>query len=560
MYKYILVTIFCFYLISKTQSQENNYPWDKGLIEYMHHPWVDSVYQSLNQDQRIAQLFWISVENLKNPVAYKKYLNLIKQYHPGGVLFMKNSLTNITSFNQDAQKITRCPLINSLDAEWGPAMRINELTPIPKAMTMGAIQDEKLIYRAGLEIAHQLQMIGIHVNFAPVADVNSNPRNPVIGSRSFGEEPFEVASRSVMFMRGMQDGGVAAVAKHFPGHGNTDSDSHTSLPFLSQSRRQMDTIDLVPFQALIKNGILGVMTAHLEIPSLEYEQGLPSSLSKSIVTDLLKHEMGYSNLIITDAMNMSGVKKAGQPGRVDAMALIAGNDVVESTENLPLAIQQVKKAIDNNELSWNDIEYKCRKELAMKLLLNCNTVPNYSINLVDSINKSLSEDFLTDMYANAITRLIQKTKIPDDKGKKTLILLLEADDFINESHPLDDYTYLRINANTQYSSIQSLLKSSDQCYFIIGKASKTYTLLTQPNIKTVYEKCIMDSKTTIVFMGTPYQLNKYESIHRSQNLIITYEENKYVYRALNRLFNNEFKTSGLLPVSVSPWFQAGLGL
>jgi beta-N-acetylhexosaminidase len=331
--------------------------------------WVDSVYHGLTDEERMAQLFWLAVEQPDNVASFQKLKAQVTKYQPGGILLFRMSPQRAVSVIETLQSVSKIPLLVSIDGEWGPGMRLPEVRSFPYAMTLGAIQNDTLIYRMGLEIARQLKVLGIHVNMAPVADVNSNPGNPVIGHRSFGEQPGNVARKSVAYMKGLQDGGVMAVGKHFPGHGDTSTDSHKTLPVVNHSRELLDTTDLVPFKAMIDAGLWGIMTAHIEVPSLDNRRGLPVSFSDSVVTGLLRHQLGFKGLIITDAVNMQGAKIMGAPGKVDALALAAGNDIVEFTEDLAGGISAVKQAIADSLMTRADLEEKCRRSLAFKYWL-----------------------------------------------------------------------------------------------------------------------------------------------------------------------------------------------
>ena len=266
--------------------------------------WVDSVYVSLSDEERIAQLFWITLEKADDEASYQKIKQHTIKYQPGGILFLKVSARKAYEAVHDLQSQVRVPLLFSIDGENGPAMRINGAVEFPDAMALGAIRDDSLIYRMGLEIARQLKLLGIHVNFAPVADVNSNPNNPVIGVRSYGELPYNVAAKAVAYMRGLQDGGVMAVGKHFPGHGDTGTDSHHTLPLVNHNRERLDSCDLLTFKALIDAGIWGIMTAHIDVPALTDTTGIPSSFSPKVVGNLLRDTLGFKGLVITDAVNM----------------------------------------------------------------------------------------------------------------------------------------------------------------------------------------------------------------------------------------------------------------
>ena len=289
--------------------------------------WADSVMRTLSPEERISQLFMIAAYSNKNQKNKKEITDLINKYKVGGLMFLQGGPLNQAKLTNYYQSISKTPLMIAIDAEWGVSMRLDSSLRFPWQMTLGAINDTNLIYQMGAEIARQCNLLGIHINFAPVIDVNSNPENPIINNRSFGEDPHKVARMGIAYMNGMQDNNILACAKHFPGHGDTDSDSHKTLPTVNHLRNRIDAVDLVPFRKLIEKGLGSVMVAHLNIPSLDSTKDLAVSLSPNVVNDLLKDELGFTGLAITDALNMKAVSKFYSPGKVDVKALLAGNDI-----------------------------------------------------------------------------------------------------------------------------------------------------------------------------------------------------------------------------------------
>jgi beta-glucosidase-like glycosyl hydrolase len=318
--------------------------------------WADSVFNSLTPDQRLGQLFMVAAYSNKDLKHVKSIRDLIVKYNIGGIIWMQGGPVRQGKIANYFQSIARTPLLYSIDGEWGLAMRLDSTPRYPKQMTLGAIQDDSLIYSMGHSIGLECRRMGIHVNFAPVADVNNNPLNPVIGVRSFGENKYQVAHKSYMYMQGLQDVRVMANAKHFPGHGDTDSDSHKTLPFIGHSVERLDSLELFPFRYLIERGLASVMVAHLNIPALDSSKNTPSTLSPAIVKDLLKGRMGFKGLIFTDALSMKGVTDYYAPGMVDVKALIAGNDVLLFSENVPRAIVEIRKAIAEGRISQDEVD------------------------------------------------------------------------------------------------------------------------------------------------------------------------------------------------------------
>jgi beta-N-acetylhexosaminidase len=560
-FRFCVLMLLCVLPCSLLRAQSNAL----GGVLPIHHPWVDSVYQSLSPDARIAQLIWPMVEQLNVAARFSANLNTVRTYQPGGILYMKNSADDIARFNNSVHQVVQVPLLTAIDGEWGLAMRVDGVTAFPKAMTLGAVQNPKLLYAMGLEVANQMKQVGINVNFAPVADVNCNPLNPVIGTRSFGENPHIVAERSVMYMLGMQNGGLLAVAKHFPGHGDTHTDSHLALPKLDHSRERFDSLELVPFNALIKNGIGGVMSAHLEIPALESTIGVPASLSKSVVTDLLKVKMGFSGLVITDAMNMKGVKVAGKPGRVDVLALMAGNDVVEASESIGLAITEVKMAIEKEELGWDDIEEKCRKVLAMKFLLGATHYePVRQVDVAKHINASTSSTLIQELYDASLTVLKQKRDTSLLGADSVAVLVMPGQKVWRDS--LAKYCVAKFfeikTAMTaaQVAKLKKDLASYKRVVWIMDRQASSKSIWSDAGLATLKREFNAKGTLYCVFAQSPYQLKGLAGAKELQNLIVTYEDVAFNASSVARCFSGMMVPSGKVPVSVQGWIKEGDGV
>ncbi len=328
--------------------------------------WVDSVFNSLSDDQRIAQLMVIRAHSNLGPDHVAKVVNDIRQYNVGALCFFQGGPIRQANLTNYYQSIAKTPLMVTIDGEWGLGMRLDSVTRYPYQLTMGAINDENLVYRMGVAIGEQCKRIGVHVNYAPVIDINNNPNNPVIGYRSFGEDKDKVSKYGVAIMKGMQDAGIMACAKHFPGHGDVDVDSHYDLPVINKSMKQLDSMELVPFRAIFNAGVGSVMIAHLYIPSIDNTANKATSISKNNVTDLLRTKMGYEGLTFTDALEMKGVAKYFPGGTIAVEAIIAGNDMLCLPASVPESIETIKQAITDNRLSWYDIYAKVKKVLASK--------------------------------------------------------------------------------------------------------------------------------------------------------------------------------------------------
>jgi len=355
--KYFLRLIFGLFLIiflsSKVSAQDEM------------ERWVDSVFNSLSEDQRIAQLLVVRA-NQPGKKYRDEVTRYIRKYNIGGVTFFRGNAVEQALVTNKWQNLAKTPLFVSIDAEWGLGMRINDAISYPFQMTLGAIHDDTLIFQMGQDIARQCRRLGIHFNFAPVADINSNPANPIIGMRSFGGDKYMVARKSIAYMKGMQEQGLITTAKHFPGHGDTDSDSHYTLPIIKHDKARLDSIELYPFREMINAGLDGIMIAHLYIPELEKKEGVASTLSGNIVNKLLRKELEFDGLIVTDALDMKGVTKYHKAGDIEVQALKAGNDILLLPEDIPAAIKAIKKAISKKKVKRSLVEEKCRKILRYK--------------------------------------------------------------------------------------------------------------------------------------------------------------------------------------------------
>lgn len=387
--------------------------------------WVDSVMNKLSLKEKVGQLFIHTIAPIDTKQNLEVLRDAVETNKVGGLLFSGGKMETQVELTNRAQKQAKVPLMMTFDGEWGLAMRLRGTPSFPRNMVLGCIQDNRLIYEYGREVARQCWHIGVQVNFAPVADVNINPKNPVINTRSFGEDPKQVAAKVIAYATGLEGGGVLSVSKHFPGHGDTDVDSHKALPLLPFTRERLDSIELYPFKKAIRAGVSGMMVGHLQVPAIEPKSGLPSSLSRKVVTDLLTDELGYKGLIFTDALAMKGV--AGN-GNVSLQALKAGNDMVLAPRNLKVEIAAVLSAIEKGEISKEDIENKCRKVLTYKYALGLSQKPHIRLSgLEQRIDSPQTRDLLRRLNLAAITVLNNKNNIlPMHAGIEQKIALLEV--------------------------------------------------------------------------------------------------------------------------------------
>ncbi|RYZ21334.1 MAG: serine hydrolase [Chitinophagaceae bacterium] len=361
--------------------------------------WVDSTFKKLSPEERIAQLMVIRAHSNFGPEHVAHVDSLIRQYNVGALCYFQGGPVRQALLTNHYQSIARTPLLVTIDGEWGLGMRLDSVTKYPYQSTLGALPNEDLVYKMGAAIGRQMKRIGVHVNYAPVVDVNNNPNNPVIGYRSFGEDKYKVASYGVAYMKGMQDNGTMATAKHFPGHGDVEVDSHYDLPLISKSEEQLDSLELYPFKAIFKAGVGSVMIAHLAIPAIDTTQHLPTSLSANNIEGLLRDKLKYKGLTFTDALEMKGVTKYFPAGEAAVRALEAGNDMLCLPDDVPAAIAAIQQAIDSKRLKKKDIEEHVKRVLYAKYSLGLNRPQ-----VVDTTNLLADLNAETDSIREAVAR------------------------------------------------------------------------------------------------------------------------------------------------------------
>ncbi len=558
--------------VKKTTAPAFNPDKDPPFLN-ANHKWVDSVFKSLTPEERIAQLIMIPVYSNKDQAHIDSISNLIKTYKVGGLIFFQGGPVRQAKMTNRYQQESKVPLMVSIDGEWGLAMRLDSTVRFPYQMALGGINNEKLIYEMGAEIARQCKRLGVHVNFAPTVDINNNANNPVIGFRSFGEDKYNVASKSLAYMKGMQDQHVLASAKHFPGHGDTNVDSHYGLPLINFSRIRLDSTELHPFRELMNNGLGSVMVAHMNIPVLDNTVNLASTLSKPIVTDLLKGELAYKGIVFTDALNMQGVAKFYPPGVVDVKALLAGNDILLNTMDVKTTIEEVKKAIKNKEITQEEIDLRVRKVLAAKQWVGLDKWQPIELkNLVKDLNNPHAEYLNRQLTEASLTLLRNKNNILPIQSLDTLkvaALAIGTTKETNFQRDLARYTSVDTFFLSPTSSIADLqlLKEKLQKYNLIiagvhqlqlKAGSGTFGITAEMNL---FLKDLMRSKRTIVSVfGNVYSLAKFESIDKADAVIAAYQENSLTQDLTAQMIFGGISAKGKLPVTVSNNFKIGDGL
>ena len=558
--------------------------------------WVNNTYQSLSEDERIAQLFMIATYFGQDEEHYSLTENFVKKYNVGGIVFYKGKSgnNNQVELTNRYQLSARVPLFIGMDAEWGLGMRHVGLISFPKQMTLGAIKDDNLIYDMGVEIARQLSIMGVNINFAPVLDINNNPKNPVIGRRSFGECKKNVTNKGIAYMNGLQKNGILAVGKHFPGHGDTEVDSHKALPVVNHDTKRLHDIELYPFKQCIKAGILGIMTAHINMPKYDTHSNLPATLSKYIISDLLRNELGFSGLIFTDALNMKAITNNYESGIVELLALKAGNDVLVFSEDLPKATEIIKKAIKDNELDEKEIELKVKKILRTKYQMN---LINFSVldtnNIEEKINTEHAFYLKQKLFEKAITVVSNNNNlIPliDLQNKKIAVLsitnnlnneaILENEksvtsvikDQISDKSCTSFIRMIKKYAPVTCYSIQrtTLTKDTvkDMCaelkkYNVVIVALHDILGLNNTNFSfTIDELDLLkelESNVNLVVIpfGNVYCL---ENLTKHKNLIMAYEDDPIAAKVVAQIIFGAIPADGQLPISINSKWHSGWGI
>lgn len=558
---FLLLTVFAISVLAAVAAREPKQPTIFNGVDFEEmNFWVDSVMSSMTLDEKIGQLIVAQVmpsTDQNNKAWIKK---LINRYHIGGLLYTKGKLKEQAELTNYAQSITDVPLLMTLDGEWGLSMRFTDAVRYPRNMVLGAIADDRLLYEYGREIARQCRRAGIQVNFAPVLDVNDNPENPVIGTRSYGEAPELVARHGIAYSKGLEDGGVLSVAKHFPGHGNTSQDSHKTLPTINKNRSQLKACEFVPFTQYIDAGLSGMLTAHLYIPAL-FDEQIPSSLSHKVVTDLLQTEMGFNGLIFTDGLAMKGVTREND---VCVKALFAGNDVMLGPVNVAGEFASIKNAVASGRLSKQLIEARCRKMLQYKYVLGLNKRQHIkTAGLVTDINSGRAEALANKLWAAAITVVKNDSALlPLKELDKTRVAVLSLGGkggltsmFQNrcrmyaETGKFDYYDGMSIERLcrelNEYDVVLAAVHSSDRKYA---------SALDQISQKVT-------GKLVSVMFTSAYSTARFASaLGRSSAVVMAYDDcNLAEDYAAQTVFGGN-AASGKLPVSIEGVAKAGAGV
>lgn len=532
--------------------------------------WVDSVFKKLSRKQRIAQMFMVRAHTDKGKAFEDSIAGVIRKEHIGGLVFFQGGPARQAALTNRYQSISKVPLLISMDAEWGLGMRLDSTQSYPYQLTLGAIQNNDLIYEMGRQVALDFKRIGMQVNFAPVADINNNPKNPVIGIRSFGDNKYNVAAKVGAYMKGLQDNNVLVSVKHFPGHGDTDVDSHHDLPQLPFTRERLDSLELYPFRELIKEGASGVMVAHMNIPSLDNTPNLPSTLSRPIVSGLLKEELGFKGLIFSDAMEMKGVVKFFPGGEADVLGIIAGLDVIELSGNTREAVRLVRKAIRKKRLSWERVNTSVKKILLAKYWSGLSNQQEIETNnIISDLNRPEALVLNQRLADAAVTILNSDIQIKNfNPNKKTALVSMGTADISTFQKALKPEFNNSLNfilpkdaSESDIANVKAELKNYDQIIVSIHDLRKRPAPVLDYNagMKLLIADIAQMNSMFAVF-ANPYTIAGLPGIEAAKTIIINYQNTAEAQNASSRLVKGQLKANGKLPVTINSWFKNGDGL
>ena len=551
----ILVFIFgCVgYLHAQFSPKNITKELDKKAVRY-----ADSLYAKLSMDERIGQLYIVALYTNKDQNHISGVRKLVEQETIGGIILMQDDAEQEIALVNEFQKKSRVPMLFGMDAEWGLYQRIKTAHKFPWAMTLGAIQDNNLVYEMASKIAEDAKKMGIYWNFAPVVDVNTNPKNPIIGNRSFGSDVQNVIAKALAYAQGLQDNGVLAAIKHFPGHGDTDVDSHLDLPVVKHSLERLNKIELAPFKALMDKKIGGAMIAHLYVPQLEKGKNIPASISYDIVTNLLKNKFRYEGLVISDALNMNAVAKKYPAGELDLRAFKAGNDVLLFSQDVPTGKKLIKEAIQKGEISEKRLEESVKKILKTKYLLGLQNLRPLSSEGINSVLNNDSHAKISEkLYANALTLLKDEKQLFPLREKEVYYLPLEE-----ASHEvfLQELSKEIKVKKISFKEIQSI---PENAVVIIGLHKDNSTAYKPYKISWESKRLInqVKSRNRVILnvFGSPYALQDVD-ISGISSVLVSYENNPLSMKATAEAYLGKQKINGRLPVVVNEQIKYGMGI
>jgi beta-glucosidase-like glycosyl hydrolase len=528
--------------------------------------WINRQIKSMTLRQQIAQLFVVACYPARGEKHISEISDIICNEQIGGIIWGECSPTIYVETLNRLQSQVNIPLLVTMDAEWGVAMRLDSVIKFPQQLTLGAIQDNSLIYQFGLEVAEQCRKTGVHFNFAPVVDVNNNPNNPVINMRSFGENKYKVTEKAYAYMKGMQDGGILTCLKHFPGHGDTDKDSHKELPTITHDKKHINDTELYPFRKLIKYGATGVMTAHLQIPAL-CKNNIPASQSKEICTDLLQKKMKFKGLTVTDALEMKGALYNRDTSKVALYSLIAGNNILEIPVDIKKSIDEIEKAVKNGEVSERYIKKNCKKILAAKYDagLHKGFNPVNPQGILEKLNTEQAKALRFKLAETSLTLLSNKNILPLNSTKIKYIEIGNGNAFKKQLKQYCEIDTIRLKPNGSKENIDSIAANLADAQTIItgyhNTHSRPYTNFGTDTLTVDFIDNLAASKNVIlIFFGNPYAIAKFKNYEKFAAIIVAYDNSDEAQICSANAVLGKQKFSGKLPVSINEQYKEDFGI
>jgi beta-glucosidase-like glycosyl hydrolase len=527
--------------------------------------WVDSIYDAMTFDERVGQLFMVAAFSNGDNVHFKAIDKLITENKIGGLIFFQGGPVRQAKLTNRFQAQSKVPLFIGNDAEWGLGMRLDSTSSYPYNMTLGAVQDLKLIEKMGAQIGKQSKRLGLQFNFAPVLDINTNPKNPIIGFRSFGEDKYKVTERATALMKGIQSEGVFATGKHFPGHGDTETDSHKELPTVSFSKERLEMMEFYPYKKMFEEGLSSVMVAHLNVPSLESRSNYPSSISYNVVTNILQKEMGFNGLIFTDALNMKAVSNFNKTELVDLKAFLAGNDILLFPEDVPMAIEVFRQAYEDSLLTEERVAFSVKKILKFKYLGGLNSYKPIEIkNLYQDLNSSKNEALQYELFENAISVLKNTNSIlPIKELEKQKIAYVKMGDAANSTFisTLKKYAEVTEVLDADMDSLQLKLKRFTTV--IIGYHKSNVAFKNYDFTSEELSRLASLSKNNNVILdvfASPYSLLPFTNFDNLRGLVVSYQNSAIAQEVSAELIFGAISSKGKLPVTINADLVANSGL
>lgn len=539
--------------------------FDTSYDSYPQQKWVDSIYNTLTFDERIGQLFMVSAFSNKDTIHFNYIDKLIEENKVGSLIFFQGGPMRQAKLTNRFQSKSRIPLFIAIDGEWGLSMRLDSTYRYPWNMTLGAIRDKNLIQKMGAQMGKQSKRMGIQFNFAPVLDINTNPKNPIIGFRSFGEDKVNVTESALALMKGLQSQNIFSTGKHFPGHGDTEIDSHKSLPTINFSKDRLQDVEFYPYKKLFSEGLESVMIAHLNVPCLESRENIPSSVSYNIVTNILKNELGFKGLIFTDALNMKAAQNFRKPGEIDLEAFLAGNDMLLCPENVPVAYEKICMAMQDSIISEDRLAFSVKKILKYKFKAGLNYYkPIDNTNLYNDLNSIENDALQYELYENAITVLKNKNEIlPITNLENNKIAYVKLGDDINSPFltTLKKYTEVTVVKDEDVYCVNDKLKEFNTVIVGFHKSDKAWKSHAFTDNELFWLNEIAKNNNVILDIFTkPYSLIPVANFEDIEGLVVSYQNSPIAQEVSAEIIFGAVDAKGKLPVTINPNFIVNDGL